>query len=44
MAPEFIANLDTEQTPGPTTKSDVFSFGRLIYAVRARFVYDSREN
>jgi serine/threonine protein kinase len=39
MAPEFVVDLDMEETPGPTTKSDVFSFGRLIYAVRVRFFY-----
>jgi hypothetical protein len=43
MAPEFVADLDTEATPGPTVKSDVFSFGRLIYAVRARLVFTSSE-
>jgi serine/threonine protein kinase len=37
MGPEFVADLDTDETPRPTAKSDVFSFGRLIYAVRARF-------
>jgi serine/threonine protein kinase len=36
-APEFVVDLDTEENPGPTTKSDVFSFGRLIYAVRVAF-------
>jgi hypothetical protein len=44
MAPELVADLDTEGTPGPTKKSDVFSFGRLIYAVRARLFYHRREN
>jgi serine/threonine protein kinase len=34
MAPELVADLNAEETPGPTTNSDVFSFGRLIYAVR----------
>jgi hypothetical protein len=43
-APEFVVDLDTEETPGPTKKSDVFSFGRLIYAVRARVFYHRREN
>jgi serine/threonine protein kinase len=37
MAPELVADLNAEETPGPTTKSDVFSFGRLIYAARVSF-------
>jgi hypothetical protein len=43
MAPEFVADLDTAESPGPTVKSDVFSFGRLIYAVRARVVFNLSE-